>query len=165
MSANDNYLDITPSEDCGKRSDKWKRHEFSGFLTENGVSAALANTVLELCRAEKRPEDPIEFIRERMRPDNEDVAEIRSYHRKIEGLRTRTDELRAERDRLLELKRRIQSNYARQQCDDADDSDTTDDDAFSLRDRNKRFNKHVERSLTKHYAAWINFTAAAGADK
>eukprot|EP00102_Acyrthosiphon_pisum_P008721 XP_003245737.1 PREDICTED: uncharacterized protein LOC100573050 [Acyrthosiphon pisum] len=129
MSATDNYLATTPSEDCGKRRDKWKRHEFSDFLTENDVSAALANTLLELCRADKRPDDPIEFIRERMLPDNEDLAEIRSYHRKIEDLRTRTDELRAERDRLLESKRRIQSDYARQRCDDADDSDTTDDDA------------------------------------
>lgn len=66
----------------------------------------------------------------RMRPDNEDLTEIQSYHRKIADLRTRAGELRVERARLLESKRRIQSNYARQQCDDADDSDMTDDDAF-----------------------------------
>lgn len=42
---------------------KWKRHEFSDYLTKTGVSAALANAVLELCRAEKRPSDPIEYVK------------------------------------------------------------------------------------------------------
>lgn len=65
----------------------------------------------------------------RMLQDNEDLTEIQSYRQKIEDLRTKVDELRAERDRLLELKQRIQSNYTRQRCDDADDSDTTEDDA------------------------------------
>jgi hypothetical protein len=64
-----------------------------------------------------------------MLPDNEDLIEIQSYHQKIEDLRTRIDELRAERDRLLESKLRIQSNYVRQWCDETDDSDTTEDDA------------------------------------
>jgi len=69
------------------------------------------------------------FIGLRMRPDNEDLTEIRSYHRKINDLGLRVDELRTERDRLLESKQRIQLEYARQRCDDADDSDSTDDDA------------------------------------
>jgi len=64
-----------------------------------------------------------------MLPNNEDLTEIQSYRQKIEDLGTKVDELRAERDRLLELKQRIQSNYIRQRCDDVDDSDTTEDDA------------------------------------
>jgi len=63
-----------------------------------------------------------------MRPDNEDLKEIRSYHQKIEDLGTRVDELQTERDRLLESKRRVQSEYARKRCDDVQDSDTTDGD-------------------------------------
>ncbi|KAF0762996.1 Uncharacterized protein FWK35_00024273 [Aphis craccivora] len=70
------------ASDCGKRRDKWKRHEFGDFLTENEVSAALAKAILELCRAEKRPSDPIEFIRVRMLPNNEDLTEIQSYPRR-----------------------------------------------------------------------------------
>jgi hypothetical protein len=42
---------------------KWKRHEFSDYLTKTGVSAALADAVLELCRAEERPSDPIEYVK------------------------------------------------------------------------------------------------------
>lgn len=65
----------------------------------------------------------------RMRPDNHDLIEIESLRRKIDELGTTADDLQAEKDRLLEVKRRIQSNYARQQCDGAeDDSDTDDDD-------------------------------------
>lgn len=65
----------------------------------------------------------------RMLPDNKDLTEIQSCCQKIEDLGTKVHELRAERDRLLELKQRIQLNYIRQRCDDAVDSDTTEDDA------------------------------------
>lgn len=44
------------------QSGQWKRHGFSDFLTKTGVSAALADAVLEMCRAEQRPSDPIEYV-------------------------------------------------------------------------------------------------------
>lgn len=46
-----------------------------------------------------------------MRPNNEDVFEITEYRRKIEELEKTSGKVRAERDRLLELKRRIESTY------------------------------------------------------
>lgn len=43
------------------------------------------------------------FIRKRMRPDNEDVAEINEYHRKIAELKAKEISVRAEKSRLLEM--------------------------------------------------------------
>lgn len=44
-----------------------------------------------------------------MRPNNEDVAAIEAYRAEIEGLQSKVDWLREERDRLLERKRKIQT--------------------------------------------------------
>lgn len=44
---------------------EWKPHEFNDFLTKTGVSAALADAVLELLGGqteEERPADPIEYL-------------------------------------------------------------------------------------------------------
>lgn len=44
---------------------EWKPHEFNDYLTKTGVSAALAEAVLELCGGrtdEERPANPIEYL-------------------------------------------------------------------------------------------------------
>jgi len=53
-----------------------------------------------------------------MRPDNEDATEIEEYRRKMEILTEKANRVRKERDRLLEVKRRIQAIYYQFDCDE-----------------------------------------------
>lgn len=41
-------------------TDKWRRREFSDFLTKTGVSTALTDAILRLI--EERPTDPLEYV-------------------------------------------------------------------------------------------------------